>query len=223
MRLAKGLAAALLALSAAAGISACAGSPAPMCAKTSLRPADSACFHGDVKPEVFFRYMGWTGNLQMSAVNISNDRVTSGKLQGHAWMFVAIGAGSVNASTTTQTVTDYEFAVSNDLGQTIQLKLPMQDFVFYQNDKEPPHVSFSFQDTLFYTKGGGDNNSIFKRGEDSGGPMGNQRPDDDVGVEFSSTPPAVLIARYAASVNVTLSHKQFAMLNTPGINAVPLG
>lgn len=209
---------AVLAAVAALVLAAC-GNSSPPKNHGPLTPADSDSYTGPVTTQTYFQYLGWTGSLSMSAVNMSTSQESSSSLSGHAWMILASGAGGISGSSSTRQVTYDQVAITNRQGETIQLKLPAHEFAFFQKANARPSATLEFVNNTYYTKETGDNNSIFTVGEDDLA-LSDQA---DPAWWYNRLSTEQFLARYIKQVNITLTPQQFRQLNTPGVDAVEMG
>jgi hypothetical protein len=198
--------------------SACSSSSSPPQPQGPFTPAGSANYVGEVTTTTFFTYMGWTGTMSLSAVNVSTSEVSQSQLSGHAWMILAIGTAGVSGSSSSQEVTFYQIALTNPQGETVQLKLPVDMFAFYQKANVTASATLEFDQTSYYDKENSGGGSIFTVGKDPNA----DDDQDDPATDFTTLSTAQLIQKYAKQIDVTLTPTQFTQLNTPGINAVQL-
>ncbi len=197
---------------------------------TDAESAASAAYTGPVTPGTFFRFMGWTGPLDLSPV----DRLTStqdpdGVVTVHAaGEFLLLGlpgyGGSSPRTSHGTTVAlpypGYEFSVTNMAGQAVIVDLPSTSLEFSVVPAgHRPFALFVFRNRVFYTKGA-DRTPIFATGEDRAA-SGTGQFGGDAGQEFSRTPIDQLLTRWVAVADVDVTPAQFAALTNPKLAGIP--
>lgn len=204
----------------------------PIPASGPLTQAESAAYTGPVTPGTYLRFMNWAGDLRLGTVGAKSGSQTtssgtsSGSVSGG---FIFLGVGGLGEGSTSSTSSGtsetlpyraYEFAVTNDAGQTIIVTFPATSLEFSQIPAgQTPSVRFVFNTTIYYSKSA-DRTSIFAAGEDpnasGSGPGGG-----DMGLVFANTPPGVLLGQYVVAVQAQVTEAQFAALTNPQLAGAP--
>jgi hypothetical protein len=204
----------------------------PIPASGPFTQAESAAYTGPVSAGTYFLFLNWAGELDLGTVSVtagsqaSRSGTSSGSVSG-GFLFLGIGGfggghatGTSDSTTVTLPYRAYEFAVTNQAGQTIIVTFPAASLEFSALPPgQKPSVRFTFTTTVYYRKDG-DRTSIFAPHEDSeasgDGPYGG-----DMGMVFANTPIGTLLSRFVVTVQAQVTAAQLAALTNPSLPGVP--